>query len=92
MADDRQTYRLVATAVEQWYTVHYPLGVRLTFSQRASLTDTIAHRLGVAEMPNEDELPDALLAMAQELGQCPALGCVCVSGHTGDHYLGERTA
>lgn len=45
---DRRS-RVVGEAIEQWYTANHPLGVRLTFQQRAALAASINHRLDLVD-------------------------------------------
>ncbi len=48
------TDRVVAQAIEDWYTRNYPLGIRLTFQQRAALAASITFRLGLVESKSQD--------------------------------------
>lgn len=47
MSDHRD--RVVAQAIENWYTANYPLGVRLTSQQRSALAASINYRLDVVD-------------------------------------------
>lgn len=55
ITDDRS--RVVAQAIEDWYTALYPFGIRLTFTVRAALADSISHRLRLAD--DAEELREA---------------------------------